>query len=137
MMFDMTVTPHIDYDAFDVKMNKVAQQALADVSRDVAEDMVVNTPIRTGTNQELITLQVGDNEAVGVKSGITGETVGLEDLEAAVTTQSGYGLYIEMGHHTKSGSWVPSHPYAQPALETYFTETNMANHIEAGLDGIS
>lgn len=28
-----------------------------------------------------------------------------------------YAIYVETGHHTRSGSWVPAQPYIRPSLD--------------------
>ena len=53
-------------------------------------------------------------------------------LEAACYSTSGYGGYGEVGHHTRSGSWVNARPYFRPSLDRHKDELapNIKSHLE-------
>ena len=41
-----------------------------------------------------------------------------DDTSATVGVSANYGVYVELGHHTRgSGSWVPPQPFFFPAVE--------------------
>jgi hypothetical protein len=37
--------------------------------------------------------------------------------DSVVGVAANYGIYVEMGHHTHSGSYVPAQPFFYPAIE--------------------
>lgn len=45
-----------------------------------------------------------------------------DDNTEVIGTNVEYAPYVELGHHTKSGSFVPGKPYLRPAAENHTAE---------------
>lgn len=43
--------------------------------------------------------------------------IDVSPTERDVVAFADYSVYVEFGHHTRSGSWVPAQPYMRPALD--------------------
>lgn len=58
------------------------------------------------------------------------------DMEAVVGAAAQYSIYVNYGHHTRSGSWVPAQPFWEPAVETGrpFLDAELAN-VFPGITG--
>lgn len=65
------------------------------VADEIRDDVKSRSPVDTGAMQEGYYDTMTGTWTAEVRSG--------DDL--------GYPLYVEMGHHTRSGSWVPPQPH--------------------------
>lgn len=88
------------------RLRAATKIAIKNTIVDIAHDVVQGSPKKTGNNMRSIMFEVGP-----------GGKVATEDFSAAVYGTSGYSGFLEVGHHTKSGSWVAPRPYFRPALD--------------------
>jgi len=95
-------------------VQKAARLAMRDTVVDVANTVINVHPWknRTGNNSRSIKYESSGYE--------TGEgVVDQSKIEGAVYSTSGYGGYLETGHHTRSGSRVDPMPYFKPAFDRH------------------
>ncbi len=95
-------------------VNKAASEGLLDTTVKIAEDVVRDSPVRWGTNRRSIDYWV-------------------RKLKAKIFSTSGYGGGLEVGHHTRSGSWVAARPYFYPAAIKHLPKlaSNIAKRLRA------
>lgn len=106
--------------AEEVKKNveQATRLGLRDTIVAIHGDAMKLSPKKTGHNMRSITSEVSGMGVVA--DGGEGSAERMVDdtkLEAATFSTSGYGGFLETGHHTKSGSWVAARPYFRPALD--------------------
>lgn len=80
---------------FPVQLHNVVVQT-TEIVQQIAQS---NAPVDTGFLRDSITPTMTD------------------DFTGNVTVGAYYGIYVEMGHHTRSGSYVPPQPFFYPAVE--------------------
>lgn len=76
----------------DLAMNKLANNCQARAQQ--------NAPVDTGFLKNSI------------------HVVKIGDAHYQVVVGASYGIFIELGHHTRSGSWVEARPFLLPAFVT-------------------
>jgi hypothetical protein len=122
MEFTVTVTTDIRLSEASTEVLSAVRQALADCLIDTKQDAGEMSPWLTGNNSRSINCDLGP-----------GGDLGLDDLQGAVYSTSGYGGYLETGHMTSKGNMVAPRPYMFPAAEKNFTEEKMAERVTAHL----
>jgi hypothetical protein len=72
------------------------------------------------------------NELVPVDTGYLKSTIYKEARLDYVTVgaYAPYSIFVEEGHHSRSGSWVPAQPFLVPGLQAGI------DSIKSGLEGI-
>jgi len=98
-------------------VKEAARLAMRDTAAAIAADAQKLTPKDTGNNLRSIKYEASGMPVRGDIERIVDDN----KIEGAVYSTSGYGGYLETGHHTKSGSWVAARPYMKPALDLSFT----------------
>ena len=88
----------------------IALQAMLDQLRDTINEQIQEAGIDT---------QADAKKACPVDTGRLRSSIQYtpDILEALVGTNVEYAPYVEMGHHTRSGSFVAAQPFLYPAFE--------------------
>ena len=134
MELDMSVVLNLHLPEVEARIIQAAEDSLKDVIVAVVGDAKENSPVSsmwpsiakngrrpTGNNRDSISWALGE---------VTDEEgLGLEKLQGAVYSTSGYGGYLETGT-----SKMPARPYMKPAADERFTEAEMAGRIKANLE---
>ncbi len=81
---------------------RAALPQLRDIRRDAVADAEFHCPVDTGYLKSTV---YGDLD----------ETSGVIEVGA----RAHYALYVEMGHRSPSGRWVPAQPFLRPAQLQY------------------
>jgi hypothetical protein len=133
MELDISVTLNLNFPEAEAAVINAAEDSLKDVIVEVVGDAKENSPVSemwpsiakngrraTGNNKDSISWALGE---------VTDEEgLGLEKLQGAVYSTSGYGGYLETGT-----SKMPARPYIKPAVDERFTPEEMAGRIQANL----
>ena len=119
-------------------VNQATRLGLRDVAVQVHGDTIDNAKTLgmwvTGNNNRSIASEVSGMGLVATGGeGGAERMVDDDKIEAAVYGTSGYSGYLEVGHHTKSGSFVAARPYFKPSLDKNFTAENMVDRIKRHL----
>ncbi|MCJ7669570.1 MAG: hypothetical protein MUO61_03515 [Dehalococcoidia bacterium] len=116
------------------KVIEASRMAMRDTTVDVTHDAVQLSPWRTGNNRRSITGEVSGMGVVATGGeGGTERVVDDSKIEGAIFSTSGYGGYLETGHHTKSGSFVAARPYFKPSLDMNFTQEKFTEKVREHL----
>ncbi len=123
MKFTATVDLKIDTAVLLKAAAGAARSGMRDVTVQVAEEAVQNSPVETGNNRRSITAEVS---GMGVVAGEGGERIVDEnEIQGAVYSTSGYGGYLETGTQH-----IVARPYFGPARDRFFTEHNLGQAIK-------
>lgn len=105
-------------------LRPACQTISSDTARFIEAAAAANAPVDTGF---LASSVYSDTPKYGSTYGSMGEPPGDSYAlppqapagpdDSVVGVAANYGIYVEMGHHTESGSWVPAQPYFYPAIE--------------------
>jgi hypothetical protein len=98
----VSITGHVISNRFRAlagQFNDGVREAVKDTVFEIEGDAKVRAPVDTAF----------------LRGSIEGQMTG--DAEGEVTVGAEYGAPVELGHHTKSGSFVPAQPYLTPAAE--------------------
>ena len=119
------------------KVKKASRQGLVDSITDIANDVIYLSPHITGHNRRSIAYKLEDKvtqtgQPQGDEKPFIEWAPDIKSLEGAIYSTSGYGGFLETGHHTRSGSWVNPHPYFKPALDKNIK--NLPKNIKAYLE---
>jgi len=115
------------------KVEEATRLGLRDTIVAISSDAIKGSPKLTGNNMRSIAAEVSGMGMVA--SGGEGGAERMVDdnkLEAATYSTSGYGGFLEVGHHTRSGSFVSARPYFRPALDMNAKNLvpNIKRHLE-------
>jgi phage gpG-like protein len=103
--------------------------ACRDATKVVAKDMTTTcqsfAPRDTGFMAESVYFSAYDESSYGsagappqkTSAYLLPEVTPGSDTEAIVGAAANYSIYVEMGHHTRSGSYVPANPWFYPSVE--------------------
>lgn len=101
---------------------------LSKVVRKTAFDLqamaAANSPTDTGFLKSSIYVKTSQDSTYGEAGSPPGDSYLLPEVEeppdeltAYVAVGANYGIFVELGHHTRSGSYVPAQPYLAPAVD--------------------
>jgi hypothetical protein len=134
MRMEVSVELNLKTEEVVEKVTEASRLAMRDTVVDVTHDSVELSPWKTGNNRRSI---AGEVSGMGqVASGGEGGAERMVDdskIEGAVYSTSGYGGFLETGHHTKSGSFVAARPYFKPALDRNFTSEKYSEKVRGYL----
>jgi len=143
MKMEVSVELNLKTEEVTEKVTEASRLAMRDTVVEVAHDAIVLSPWKTGNNRRSIFFgasgfghQQASNEGRQEGDTWTGEDLSVLDdskIEGAVYSTSGYGGYLETGHHTKSGSFVSARPYFKPSLDKNFTTEKFTKKVRGYL----
>lgn len=105
-------------------LKPACQEIIKQVAFEIATDARGLAPVDTGFMSNSIYVSTVDDSTYDAgnisppgDSYLLPEEFPPDDMSAVVGVAANYGIYVEMGHHTANGSYVPAQPYFTPALE--------------------
>jgi hypothetical protein len=106
------------------QLKPVLQQGIKTTAKDMVGFASSGAPRETGFMGDNVYMSAHDESTYGQgpapsKKGayLLPEVTPGSDMEAIVGAAAYYSIYVEMGHHTRSGSYVPANPWFYPAVE--------------------
>lgn len=100
------------------------QTISSDTARFVEAAAAANAPVESGfMSSSVYSVTPKYGSTYGTMGEPPGDSYALPEQapdgpdDSTVGVAANYGIYVEMGHHTRSGSWVPPQPYFYPAVE--------------------
>jgi len=131
MKLEAEVKLNLDIDGSKEKVLEANRLAMRDTVVEITNDSVKLSPWLTGHNRRSI---AGEVSGMGVvASGGEGSSERMVDdskIEGAVFSTSGYGGFLEVGHQTAAGSFVPARPYFKPSLDMNFTKEKFSDKVK-------
>ena len=123
------------------KLKPALQQGIKVVATNVQVNAQQNAPYVTGfmSNNVYASGWWGSDYGQGGEppgdAYLLDEVAPENDLQAIVGAAANYSIFVEMGHHTRSGSFVPAQPWFIPAIEQAAStmEDDMAQALAEGL----
>ena len=105
-------------------LHKATAPMVAHTAQYIAETYSASAPRDTGFMADSAYYVTIDGSTYGQAGSPPGdsyllpEVVGpATDQEAYAAVAANYAIYVEMGHHTESGSWVPPQPAWYPSVD--------------------
>ena len=115
------------------RLHKNAEKALKKIGMVVESAAKGMAPVDTGLLRNSITYALGGGApAAGSYAADNGsnrqqysgkmDEDGAGEMTVVIGTGVEYAAYQELGHHTRSGSFVPAQPFLRPAMENSFDQ---------------
>lgn len=107
------------------QMNAALSQVVEDTARNVRSIAAGNAPVETGFMSDAIYFKTIDQSSYGAGGGAPTEDAYLlpevatppDMFTAYVAAGANYSAFVNYGHHTRSGSFVPPQPFWEPSVE--------------------
>lgn len=105
-------------------LKPAVQKAVTETAIGLQEDAKGNAPVDTGfLASSIYSVTPGYGSTYDEAQMPPGDSYQLpevtpdNDTSAIVGVSANYGIYVNYGHHTRSGSWVPAQPFWEPAID--------------------
>jgi|SRR5579872_339575 len=127
------------FPAMAAALPKIIHQMVTKAALDVQALAVVNAPRDTGFLASSIYTVTSDSSTYGNAGTPPGDSYLLPQVDppdspyvAIVAVGANYGIFVEMGHHTRGGGFVAAQPYLFPATDQGQDALNIAMYqVEA------
>jgi HK97 gp10 family phage protein len=103
--------------AYPMAMQEALTRVVQEAAETIAADAKERAPVDTGFLRDSITSELES------------------PLVAEVRAEADYALYVEEGHHTSAGSFVPAQPFLTPAVEA--ERTRFGARVRTALDEVA
>lgn len=113
------------FPAIALNLHKATAPMVAHTAQYIAETYTASAPWRSGFMAESAYYRTVDTSTYGTGKPPTAAFSYLlpevdapaNDQEAYAAVAANYAIYVELGHHTRSGSWVPPQPSWYPSVD--------------------
>lgn len=119
------------------QLDKALSQAVRKTAFDLQAAAASNAPVDTGYLRNSIYVKTSqDSTYSGGDKDLPEVESPPDDKTAYVAVGAYYGVYVNYGHHTRSGSFVPAQPFWEPAVDATQASFEAAlSAIESQLGG--